>query len=125
MKIQTPWLSFKCNYSVIISNLSIKFLRRDCRDGSAVKVTTSSFRGPGSHSQHPHGSPQLPVTSVLGDPTPSFRHTCIQNTNASEIKINKKQNKTSQYSCWYFNKCPCCFVVLEIRFTNSSPTFPR
>jgi hypothetical protein len=39
------------------------------------------------NSYYPHGSSQLSVTPVPGNPTPSNRHTCRQNTNAHEIKI--------------------------------------
>jgi hypothetical protein len=59
------------------------------RGGSAVESTGCSFREWGFDSQHPHGSSQLSVTPVPGDPTPSHRHTCRQNTNAHEIKVNK------------------------------------
>ena len=38
------------------------------RDSSVVKSTGCSFRGLGFTSQHPHGSLQLSVTPVPGDP---------------------------------------------------------
>lgn len=38
-------------------------------DGSEVKGTDCSSRGPRLNSQHPHGSSQL-LTKALGDPTP-------------------------------------------------------
>ena len=37
------------------------------RDGSVVKSTGCSCRGPGFASQHPHGGSELPVTPVPGD----------------------------------------------------------
>jgi hypothetical protein len=58
------------------------------RDGSEVKNTDYSSRGPGFNSQHPHGSSQLSVTPVPGDLTPSHRHTSTQNNSAHEIKKN-------------------------------------
>ena len=37
---------------------------RDWRDGTVVKSTVCSSKGPGINSQHPHGSSQLTVTPV-------------------------------------------------------------
>ena len=48
------------------------------RDGSVLKNTDCSARGPGSNSQHPHGSSELCVTPVPEDLAPSHRHTCRQ-----------------------------------------------
>jgi hypothetical protein len=59
------------------------------RDGSAVKSTGCSSRGPQFDSQHPYGSSQLPATPVPGDLMPSRRYTCRQNTDVHKIKINK------------------------------------
>jgi hypothetical protein len=59
------------------------------KDGSAVKSTDCSSGGPRFNSQQPHGNLQLSVTPVPGDPMPSHRYTCRQNTNAHKIKINK------------------------------------
>lgn len=39
----------------------IKTLCRGCRDGSVVRNTGSSCRGPRFNSKHPHGGSQLPV----------------------------------------------------------------
>ena len=58
------------------------------RDVSEVKNTDCSCRGLGFNSQYPHGTTQLSVTPVPGDPTLSHRHACRQNTNAYEIKIS-------------------------------------
>jgi hypothetical protein len=58
------------------------------RDGSVVKTTDCSSKGPEFNSQHPHGN--TTVTPVPEDPTPSHRHTCRQNTDAHEIKIKIK-----------------------------------
>ena len=44
------------------------------RDSSVVKSTDYSSRGPRFNSQHPHGSSQLSVTPVPGDPTPMGKH---------------------------------------------------
>ena len=57
-------------------------------DGLAVKSTGCSSRWPRFNSQHPHDSSQLSVTPVAGDLTFSYRHTCRQNTNTREIKVN-------------------------------------
>ena len=45
-----------------------------------------------SISQHPHGSSQLSITPVPGDPAPLYRHTCRQNANAHEIKNKFKKD---------------------------------
>ena len=42
-----------------------------CRDGSVVKSTDCSSRGPGFNSQQPHGSLQPSVTPVPSNPTSS------------------------------------------------------
>ena len=55
-----------------------------------LRALTVLPEDPGSISQHPHGGSHLSVTPVLEDPTPSHRHTCRQDHNAHEIKINKK-----------------------------------
>lgn len=44
---------------------------RDWRNGSVARSTGHSPRGPGSESQHPHGSLQPPITPVSGDLMPS------------------------------------------------------
>ncbi|CAO2590642.1 hypothetical protein LEMLEM_LOCUS5939, partial [Lemmus lemmus] len=49
------------------------------RDGSVVKSTDCSSRGPGFNSQHPHGSSQLSEDPVPGDLT--------LHTNAHKIKV--------------------------------------
>ena len=50
-------------------------------DGSAVKSTYCSSRGPGFNSQHPHGSSQLSVTPVSDTLTQTHmqahKHQCI------------------------------------------------
>ena len=51
------------------------------RDGSVVKSTDSSSRGSGFNYQHPHGSSQLSVIPVPGDPTPMAKHQCTENKN--------------------------------------------
>jgi hypothetical protein len=67
--------------------LSQKFKARGWRDGSAVKSTSCSSRGPQFKSQHPDGSSQLSVTPFQGDPTPSHRQAYSQNSNVHKIKI--------------------------------------
>lgn len=58
------------------------------RDGSVIKSSGSSSRGPRFNFQHPHGSLQLSVIPGGGDLAPSHRHTTSgQNTNAHKIKI--------------------------------------
>lgn len=64
------------------------------RDGSVHKSTGCSSRVSGFNSQHPCGSSELSVTSVLGGLTPSHRHTCAQNTNKHKTKINKSLKDT-------------------------------
>jgi hypothetical protein len=54
------------------------------RDGSAVKNTGYSSRGPGFSSQHPHSSSQLSVTPVPEDPIPSY------NIYAGKISMHMK-----------------------------------
>jgi hypothetical protein len=66
------------------------------RDGSAVKNTGCSSKGPGFNSQHPRGSSHLPVTPVPGDLMPSHRQTRRQNTNAHKVKINYKKETNKQ-----------------------------
>ena len=56
------------------------------RSGSVVKSTGCFSRVPRFNSQHPHGSSQLSLTPVPGDPTPSLRHACRSNTNDHVIK---------------------------------------
>lgn len=56
--------------------------------GSGVKNTGCSSRGPGSDSQHLHGSLQVSVTLVPGTTTLSCRNTCRQNADVHDIKIN-------------------------------------
>ena len=53
--------------------LSQKLSKRDWRDGSVVKSTGYSSRGPRFNSQHPLGSSQQSVTPVPGDLTPSHQ----------------------------------------------------
>lgn len=48
-------------------------------------------RWPEFNSEHPHGSLQLSVTAVPGDPTSSHRYTCRQNTKAQKKKMKKKK----------------------------------
>jgi hypothetical protein len=57
----------------------------DWRDGSAVKSTGCFSKGPEFNSHHQQGRSQMSITPVPGDPTPSHRHTCCQNTNAYKI----------------------------------------
>jgi len=57
-------------------------MKVDWRDGSVVRNTVCSSRGPEFNSQHPHGSSQPSVTPLPGDPTPLHRYTCRQNTTA-------------------------------------------
>lgn len=48
------------------------------RDGSAVGHVGCSSSGPGFQYQDPHGSSQLFIIPVLGDLTPSHKHTtCV------------------------------------------------
>ena len=49
----------------------IKLMNRDWRDGSGVKSTGCSYRGPRFNSLHPHGGSQPSITPVPGDPMPS------------------------------------------------------
>lgn len=51
---------FKCTNALI-------FKCESGRDGSVVKGTCCSCRGPGLCSQHPHGGSELSVTLGLGD----------------------------------------------------------
>jgi hypothetical protein len=54
-----------------------------------VKDTDYSSGRPRFNSQHLHSRSQLSITPVLGALKPSYTQTFRQNTNASEIKINK------------------------------------
>jgi len=58
--------------------LTVKSFLKGQRDGSEVKSTRRSSRGPGFNSQHPHGSSKLSVAPDPGDPIASHRHTCKQ-----------------------------------------------
>jgi hypothetical protein len=84
-----PFLSFPaCGSSLKLTDdaasAASHFLRwsssEDWRDGSEVKSTDCSFKGPGFASQHPHGGSQLSVTPVpwalmTSSGFPSTRHT--------------------------------------------------
>lgn len=77
-------------------------------DGSVVRSTFCSHRGPSVSSQHPHDISQLSVMLVLGQPTPSsvlYSTRCTDgtytNTQAGKtrdikqnVKINLKKNPT-------------------------------
>lgn len=47
------------------------------RDGSVVRSTSCSSKGPSFNSQHPHGSSHLPVTPDPKDLTPSQGSVCM------------------------------------------------
>jgi hypothetical protein len=49
----------------IIIGPSFKVVVRDYRDGSAVKNTGSSSKGPEFNSQQPHGSPSVMESNAL------------------------------------------------------------
>jgi hypothetical protein len=61
-------------------------------DGSLVKSTDCSSRGPRFNSQHLHGSSQLSVTPVSGDLVPS--HTC-----RPQKKRKRKKGKVIVRKC--------------------------
>ena len=79
---------------------SYKIGTQGWRDGSVVKSTGCSSRGPQFNSQHPHGSSQLSVTPASGDPTPSDIH-------AGKTPV---QMSTSLFSCsqWMGKGLFCC-----------------
>jgi hypothetical protein len=53
---------------------------------------------PGSIPSTP-GRSQLFVTPVLGDPTPSYKHTCRQTANACEI-YKEDEKEEENYCSW-------------------------
>ena len=56
---------------------------RGDRDGSVVKSTGCSSRGPGFDSQHLYGTSEQPVTPILGDQTLDS----TKYTNDTQIKM--------------------------------------
>ena len=93
-----------------------KLLIESWRDGSAVKSTVCSFRGPGSDSQHWHGNIQPYITPIVGElhhPPISVgtRHTCsfhiyMQALTHIHILFSKIKIKAS------FKNCLVCSVIL-------------
>jgi hypothetical protein len=65
---------------------TVNIVFRGWRDGSVVRSTDCSSRGPTCNSQHSHGSSHLFVTAVAGDLTSSHRGACRKNTDAHEKK---------------------------------------
>lgn len=69
--------------SILTSLLSFSWHREDqeynvgWRNGSVVRGNDSFSRGPGIHSQCPHGDSNLSVTTVPEDPTP-FSRLCMR-----------------------------------------------
>ena len=63
------------------------------RDGSLVKSTICSCRGPRFNSQHPHGSSQLSVTPVPGG---SNSLTLRQNINYIKLKRRRRRRNENK-----------------------------
>lgn len=71
------------------SEMTLRRVDKDTLRARAMARRLSCFsRGPRFDSQNSHGSSYLPKPPVSGDPTPSYRHTCGQNTNVHEIRVN-------------------------------------
>jgi hypothetical protein len=66
--------------------------KRSWRDGSAVKSTDYSSKGPGFNSQQPHTFCNFKIL------IPLHRHTCRQNTSTEKIKIHYKKGNTILFS---------------------------
>jgi hypothetical protein len=95
-----------------VNRCNINIQRMFLGDGSVVKSTGSSSRGPKFNSKHPHGHsyrvclrPEIisPPPPPLLTPVPrtlisSHRHTCRQNFKADKIKINKSLKKKKRMS---------------------------
>jgi hypothetical protein len=67
-----------------------------------VKFTDCFSRGPEFNSQHPHNDLKLSITPVLGNPTPSQRHTCRQNTNVHKINCFKRKTELTNLLAFIF-----------------------
>lgn len=64
---------------------------RGLRDGSTVKSTGDSSRGPGFNPQHPHGGSQPSLAPILGNTMPSSGFHWYQAcTHGSDIHADKK-----------------------------------
>jgi hypothetical protein len=57
-----------------LGTVYLRSIREDWRDGSVVKSTGCSSRGPGFNSHLPHGGSQLSITPVPEDLIPSGLH---------------------------------------------------
>ena len=89
MYIHIHKYTYTCTY--------LKAAFKGLRDGSVVKGTGYSCRGPKFSSQNPHGRSQLPVNLIPRDLVPPpglcrplgmyavFLHTCKQNFNRHKI----------------------------------------
>lgn len=99
------------------------FFSWSCREGSATRSTYCSFTGSGFRSQHPCGSSQLPITSVLGKVMPSnglFGHlTCTWYTHIFAGKIfihikNKRSKSKDLFILFFPLKFPPHYWTREI-----------
>lgn len=88
LKFFLPTWMLYTNHNMHIQKMTPEWVRFNRTDGSSVKSTGCSSRRPGFNSQHPCSSTKLSVALVPGDPTHSHGHTCRQNNNAHEIRIN-------------------------------------
>jgi hypothetical protein len=123
---------FKEKYSVL------KYLR-GLGDGLAIKRTGCSCRKPWFNFQHPHGSSQLPVTPVLGDPTPpsglrghcmhlmnrytrrqnNYAHTIQYNTiQCNAMQCNAMQCNAMQYNTMQCNTMQCNTIQYKVSLTQ-------
>ena len=69
-----------------------------------LRAPTALPEGPEFNSQHPHGSLQLSVIPVPGDPTSHTDTHADKNTNVHKIQINKFKKKEEEvylaHSVW-------------------------
>jgi hypothetical protein len=75
--LKLPLCSFIPSIERSVKQFTLKLLKQRWRDGSAVKSTDCSSRGPRFNSKHPHGGSQLSVTPVPGTLTP-LTQICMQ-----------------------------------------------
>jgi hypothetical protein len=86
--------------------LSQKMEKIGWRDGSLVKSTVCSSRGPGFGSWRHHGGLQPSVFPVLGDPTPFFSFPMYQAC-GGQTYIQEKHSYT-QNKIFFQDMVPLC-----------------
>lgn len=95
--------------------------------GSTIKSTGCSSREPRFNSQHPHRRPQLSITPLPGDLTPSYRHTCRQNTN---VHFKKKRKEHCSFTDDSPQRCNSMGAIIEhklkyFHFTSHFRNLPQ